>query len=77
MVLLCVCAYIMLHVCVSRVQTGPFVKLLMGQETSFYADTEPPTHCFCPCAHMASESTVKYVAYCRFVPYIKYKRSPT
>ena len=40
-------------------QTGPFVKLQMGQETSYYVDNEGPSHCFCPCGHMASEKTVK------------------
>lgn len=39
--------------------TGPFEKLQLGIETTFYVDNEPPTHCFYPCAHMASESTVK------------------
>lgn len=44
-------------------QTGPFVRLQMGQETSFYVDNEAPSHCFTPCGHMASESTVKYVSF--------------
>ena len=42
-------------------QTGPFVKLQLGQETSFYVDNDVPTHCFSPCAHMASDNSVKYV----------------
>lgn len=41
-------------------KTGPFVKLQLGQETSFYVDNDIPTHCFCPCGHMASEKTIKY-----------------
>lgn len=32
----------------------------MGCELSFYADSDPPTHCFNPCGHMASEKTVRY-----------------
>jgi len=42
-------------------QSGPFVKLQMGQETSYYVDNEMPTHCFCPCGHMASQRTVRLV----------------
>ncbi|KAK2160264.1 hypothetical protein LSH36_137g06016, partial [Paralvinella palmiformis] len=41
-------------------KSGPFVKLQMGQETSYYVDNEMPTHCFCPCGHMASQRTVRY-----------------
>ena len=37
------------------------MKLQLGLETSLYMDTDPPTHCFCPCAHMASEKTIQYV----------------
>ena len=33
----------------------------MGCELSFYADSDPPTHCFNPCGHMASEKTVRYL----------------
>ncbi|XP_064623942.1 E3 ubiquitin-protein ligase pellino homolog 2-like [Lineus longissimus] len=40
--------------------SGPFVKLQMGSEPSLYIDNDPPTHCFCPCGHMASEKSVKY-----------------
>jgi len=43
----------------AEMQTGPFVKLQLGQETSFYVDNDVPTHCFCPCGHMASEKSVK------------------
>jgi len=48
--------------CPMCLKTGLFVQLCMGQETSFYVDNEIPTHCFCPCGHMASERTVKYWA---------------
>ncbi|CAH1790722.1 unnamed protein product, partial [Owenia fusiformis] len=43
-------------------KVGLFTKLLLGNETSLYTSRDPPTHCFCPCAHMASEHTVKYWA---------------
>ena len=36
------------------------VKLSIGMETAFWVDGEPPTHCFNPCGHVASERTVKY-----------------
>ncbi|XP_064604047.1 uncharacterized protein LOC135469349 [Liolophura sinensis] len=39
---------------------GPFVQLKLGSELSFYVDADPPTFSFCPCAHMASECTVKF-----------------
>lgn len=41
-------------------KVGPFVKLQLGQETSFYNDNNLITHCFSPCGHMASENTVKW-----------------
>ncbi|XP_025105862.1 protein pellino-like [Pomacea canaliculata] len=46
--------------CPLCLKTGPFVKLQMGCELSLYVDAEYPTFCFSPCAHVASESTVKY-----------------
>ncbi|XP_046355931.1 protein pellino-like [Haliotis cracherodii] len=39
---------------------GPFVKLQMGCELSLYVDAESPTYAFIPCAHVASENTVRY-----------------
>ncbi|ESO12018.1 hypothetical protein HELRODRAFT_184813 [Helobdella robusta] len=41
-------------------EVGPFVKLQLGEETSFYNDNGIITHCFSPCGHMASEKTVRY-----------------
>jgi pellino protein len=41
-------------------KNGAFVRLQTGQETSFYVDSNTPTHCFSPCGHMSSETTVKY-----------------
>ena len=41
---------------------GPVVKVCMGIEPAFYVDSGPPTFCFNPCGHMASEKTVKYWA---------------
>ena len=38
---------------------GPVVKLSIGMETSYWVDSEQPTHCFDPCGHVASEMTVK------------------
>lgn len=40
-------------------QVGPVVKLCMGIEPAFYVDSGPPTFCFNPCGHMASEKTVR------------------
>ncbi|KAK2160286.1 hypothetical protein NP493_1652g00013 [Ridgeia piscesae] len=48
------------RVCPMCRKSSVFTKLQMGSETSFYVDSEPPTHSFCPCGHMASEKTVKY-----------------
>ena len=47
-----------LNSCRFPLQNGPFVKLQLGLETSLYVDLQPPSHCFCPCAHMASEKTI-------------------
>lgn len=46
--------------CPLCLKDGTFIKLKMGCELSFYADSDPPTHCFNPCGHMASEKTVRY-----------------
>ncbi|XP_069117481.1 protein pellino-like [Argopecten irradians] len=46
--------------CPLCIKDGPFVKLKMGCELSVYVDSEPPTHCFNPCGHIASEATVRY-----------------
>jgi hypothetical protein len=40
---------------------GPFTKVQTGQETGYYVDTGPPSCCFSPCAHLASEETVRWV----------------
>ena len=56
---LCFCDNFILMYMYCNFQSGPFVKLQLGLETSVYVDTEPPTHCFCPCAHMASEKTIQ------------------
>jgi len=52
---------ILLHTFCFILQEGAFVKLQLGQETTLYVDNDIPTHCFCPCGHMASEKTIKYV----------------
>lgn len=39
--------------------SGPFAKLSMGVEPSFYSDCEQPSYCFNPCGHMCSEKSVK------------------
>ncbi|XP_013391712.1 E3 ubiquitin-protein ligase pellino homolog 2 [Lingula anatina] len=46
--------------CPMCLKVGPFVRLLPGSETSLYVESAPPTHCFSPCGHMASEESVKY-----------------
>jgi len=48
------------NICPMCREEGAFVKLQLGQETSFYVDNATPTYCFCPCGHMASEKTIKY-----------------
>ncbi|KAL5282904.1 PELI1 family protein [Megaselia abdita] len=40
-------------------QVGPIETLCMGVEPAFYVDSGPPTYCFNPCGHMATEKTVK------------------
>ncbi|VDK86399.1 unnamed protein product [Dibothriocephalus latus] len=40
-------------------QTSRFVQLTFGEEVAFYVDHGPPTHCFNPCGHIASEATVR------------------
>nr|VZI13791.1 unnamed protein product [Spirometra erinaceieuropaei] len=41
-------------------QASRFVPLTFGEEVAFYVDHGPPTHCFNPCGHIASEATVRY-----------------
>ncbi|XP_018008612.2 protein pellino isoform X2 [Hyalella azteca] len=48
--------------CPMCLMVGPVVKLCMGIEPAFYVDIGPPTFCFNPCGHMATEKTVKYWA---------------
>ncbi|XP_045613631.1 protein pellino isoform X2 [Procambarus clarkii] len=50
------------HTCPMCLKVGPVVKLCMGIEPAFYVDSGPPTFCFNPCGHMASEKTVRYWA---------------
>ncbi|CAL4093968.1 unnamed protein product, partial [Meganyctiphanes norvegica] len=50
------------HTCPMCLKVGPVVKLCMGIEPAFYVDSGPPSYCFNPCGHMASEKTVKYWA---------------
>jgi len=45
--------------CPVCLRLGRAVKLNSGCESSFCVDKQPPTYAFCPCAHMASENTVK------------------
>lgn len=49
-------SYLQIHI---YFQDGPFVKLKTGCELSVYVDSEPPTYCFNPCGHVASENTVR------------------
>lgn len=46
--------------CPMCLELGPVVTLCMGVENAFYVDSGPPTYCFNPCGHMATEKTVKY-----------------
>ncbi|XP_062702082.1 protein pellino isoform X1 [Aedes albopictus] len=48
--------------CPMCLELGPVVTLCMGVENAFYVDSGPPTYCFNPCGHMATEKTVKYWA---------------
>lgn len=51
------------RVCPLCMKSGPFIPVQVGSEPSVYTDSgSPTTHCFVPCAHMASERTVKYWA---------------
>ncbi|XP_078001317.1 E3 ubiquitin-protein ligase pellino homolog 1-like [Glandiceps talaboti] len=41
-------------------EVGPYVPMVMGNEPSFYVDSGPPSHAFCPCGHVCSEKTVRF-----------------
>ncbi|XP_002732075.1 E3 ubiquitin-protein ligase pellino homolog 1-like [Saccoglossus kowalevskii] len=41
-------------------EVGPYIPVVMGNEPSFYVDSGPPTHAFCPCGHVASEKTARF-----------------
>lgn len=47
------------RVCPMCRMKGPFTKVQTGQETGYYVDNEPPAYVFAPCAHLASEETVR------------------
>lgn len=54
-----------LHICPECRLETKHVPLILGEESSFYFDNGPISHCFVPCGHVCSMLTARYWWQCK------------